>query len=47
VIDDELEAYLVSMGETEDVERALKKPAEISTPKDEEAIPTEPPEATQ
>ena len=45
VIDDELEAYLLSMGETEDL-RALKKPAEMSTPKDE-AIPTEPPtEAT-
>jgi hypothetical protein len=41
LIDRELEAYLLSMGETEAL-RAQKQPAEMSVPKDE-AIPTEPP----
>jgi DNA-binding MltR family transcriptional regulator len=42
VIDNELEAYLVSMGETEDVDRALKRKSASETPK-EDTIPTEPP----
>jgi hypothetical protein len=42
LIDDELEAYLVSKGETEDVSRALKKASEISETPKEEAIPTPP-----